>query len=210
MHWHRIDRSEGGQRRVVKAKTKVSLTRSEIIETALELVAEVGVDKLSMRQLSERLGASLGATYRHVSTKDELLSLCARALYERSYRPRLESDDPMEWVRVQLVSLLATLFAHPGMASYVINQPDLVPTEMIDTVQTALLDAGFTQEDADAARLVLYFYLAGVMLSDTSAVFAAAGATARADRLVSAGLDYILLARRPAQRRPGRPARRSH
>jgi AcrR family transcriptional regulator len=68
---------------VTKPKPRASLSTPEIVDAALELISQVGVDNLSMRQLSSHLGASLGATYRHLPTKQALLEVCAKQLFDR-------------------------------------------------------------------------------------------------------------------------------
>ncbi|MDQ1697815.1 MAG: TetR/AcrR family transcriptional regulator, tetracycline repressor protein [Frankiaceae bacterium] len=178
---------------MARPKARASLSKDEIVDVALGLIAEVGVDQLSMRQLSDRLGASLGATNRHVPTKEALLALCGRALYERSYRPRGPEDDPLDWVREQLVTLHELLISHPGMATYVVNQPDLVTPELVAAVQESLIDAGLSEAEADAARLVLYFYSAGVLVTDSAALLSAAGLS-DPGVMFTAGIDYILRA----------------
>src|ERR1700722_3475006 len=59
------------------------LDKQSIVSAALDIIAERGVAGLSMRLLSQRLGVSLGATYRHVPNKDDLLRLVAANLYAR-------------------------------------------------------------------------------------------------------------------------------
>jgi len=51
-----------------------ALNRQAYIDAALEVVAEVGVDKLSMRKVASRLGVSAMAMYKHFPNKEELLT----------------------------------------------------------------------------------------------------------------------------------------
>ncbi|MFD0530787.1 TetR family transcriptional regulator [Kitasatospora arboriphila] len=48
--------------------------RGNLIAAALALVTEIGVERLQMRQVSERSGVALGTTYRYFSSKDHLLA----------------------------------------------------------------------------------------------------------------------------------------
>lgn len=48
--------------------------RRNLIGAALDLVSEIGVEKLQMKQVSERSGVALGTTYRYFSSKDHLLA----------------------------------------------------------------------------------------------------------------------------------------
>src|SRR3981081_4526352 len=65
------------------ADRQAGLGKDTILAAALDTHPERGVAGLSMRVLSQRLGVSLGATYRHVPNKDELLRLVAADLYAR-------------------------------------------------------------------------------------------------------------------------------
>ncbi|MEW1846894.1 TetR/AcrR family transcriptional regulator [Nonomuraea angiospora] len=47
--------------------------RGALIETALELIAEHGVQGFSMAEASRRLGVAVSAPYRHFADRDELL-----------------------------------------------------------------------------------------------------------------------------------------
>jgi AcrR family transcriptional regulator len=49
-------------------------TRTRILDTALELIAEKGFAGTSTRELSERLGFTKAALYYHFRTKDDLLA----------------------------------------------------------------------------------------------------------------------------------------
>jgi AcrR family transcriptional regulator len=48
--------------------------RRNLIEAALALVNEIGVDRVQMKQVSERSGVALGTAYRYFSSKDHLLA----------------------------------------------------------------------------------------------------------------------------------------
>src|ERR1700722_20475670 len=63
------------------------LSDREIVRAARDLIAEVGVQGLSMRRLSAKLGVALGATYHHVPPKRDLLLLVAHDLYEEVHVP---------------------------------------------------------------------------------------------------------------------------
>ena len=54
---------------------RTPLDRHRIAATAMEMIDEVGVEKLTMRALAARLDVSAMALYHHVEDKDELLRL---------------------------------------------------------------------------------------------------------------------------------------
>jgi len=51
-----------------------TLTRARVLEAAIELADEQGVDALSMRTLGARLGVEAMSLYNHVASKDDVLS----------------------------------------------------------------------------------------------------------------------------------------
>jgi AcrR family transcriptional regulator len=69
-------------------------TREAIRSVALELFAEQGYDKTSLREISERLGVTKAAVYYHFKTKEEILvSLIEDFLSQ--------VDDVVDWAQSQ-------------------------------------------------------------------------------------------------------------
>src|SRR6201986_4663262 len=100
------------------ADRPAGLDEQAILAAALDIIAERGVPGLSMRLLSQRLGVSLGATYRHVPNKNELLRLVARDLYAR-INPADDSADEFEQAKRVMLQIHGLLGAYPGMAAHI-------------------------------------------------------------------------------------------
>jgi TetR/AcrR family tetracycline transcriptional repressor len=66
------------------------LRREQVVEAALELLDEVGLDGFTTRALTDRLGVQRGALYWHVKSKQELLA----AVTELVLRPVFADDGP--------------------------------------------------------------------------------------------------------------------
>ena len=64
------------------------LTRERLVEAALELVNEEGLDGLSMRALADRLQVKASSLYWHVRDRSELLELLGESILETVSRPR--------------------------------------------------------------------------------------------------------------------------
>ena len=58
-----------------KSLKREQLDLNQIIEASIKILADKGLDKLSMRQLAHYLGVSPMAMYRHVKDKDELFNI---------------------------------------------------------------------------------------------------------------------------------------
>lgn len=56
------------------------LHRDQIVDTALALVDDVGLDKLSTRALADRLGVASPALYWHFRSKDDLVAAMVEAM----------------------------------------------------------------------------------------------------------------------------------
>src|SRR5579871_2858478 len=91
------------------------LSDREIVRVAKRIIAESGVEGLTMRRLSTELGVALGATYNHVPTRHELLVLVGQDLYKEVMAPAVRGN----WhVRVKslMVNLSTIVARYPGMA----------------------------------------------------------------------------------------------
>ncbi|MFE4691087.1 TetR/AcrR family transcriptional regulator [Streptomyces sp. NPDC056749] len=69
-------------------------TRQRIQDVALELFAEQGYEKTSLREIAERLQVTKAALYYHFKTKDDILS----GIFEDLNRP---VEELLEWGREQ-------------------------------------------------------------------------------------------------------------
>ena len=67
------------------------LTEKQIVDAALTIIRQEGLDALSMRRLSRELGRSAMAPYWHVADKQELLDLVAREVLSEVAVPAPDS-----------------------------------------------------------------------------------------------------------------------
>ncbi|MCR1782572.1 TetR family transcriptional regulator [Nocardioides carbamazepini] len=61
--------------------------RTDVVERAIEVLDEHGLDALSMRRLAGDLGVQPGALYHHFTNKDALLAAIADEILRRGRRP---------------------------------------------------------------------------------------------------------------------------
>ena len=128
---------------------RAPLTIEGIVDAALALIDEQGLEKLSMRRLGARLGVEAMTLYHHVPNKDALLDLLVeRAITRANF---LEADVAIGW-RERLER-----FAHRYRA-ILTERPNLVPLIATRPVRSAeglrhlaaggaaLMRAGFTLE----------------------------------------------------------------
>jgi TetR/AcrR family tetracycline transcriptional repressor len=89
---HRMEHSIKGSAKTIaasKSRPRVRSTKLDhhaIIETALKLLDDKGLEGFQMRALGERLHVQASALYWHVGDKSELVSHMARTFYDKAVR----------------------------------------------------------------------------------------------------------------------------
>jgi AcrR family transcriptional regulator len=178
----------GDEQPAAAADRAPGLDKDAIVAAALEIIAERGVAGLSMRVLSQRLGVALGATYRHVPNKDELLRLVAAHLYAQ-IRPADDTDgdgfDQAKHVMLQIHDVLA---AYPGMAAHIAqNIPEFTSEHLARLITDPLQAAGLSADEAARIVFTLILLNAGHML-----IRVPAGLDEEAAAAFEEGVDLIL------------------
>jgi AcrR family transcriptional regulator len=68
---------------VTKTKYHHGDLRKSLVSTASDMVAEAGIEGLSLRKLAEKIGVSRTAAYHHFTDKNDLLCAIAEQAFER-------------------------------------------------------------------------------------------------------------------------------
>lgn len=173
------------------AVANVGLSDRRVVEAARRIVAECGVDGLTMRKLSDELGVTLGATYRHVPSKRDVLLLVAHDLYGDA-----KLQDQGAWdVRVKrlMLDIAQIMSAHPGMSTFnTANAEETRPVELDRAVTAILKEAGFSRQGIDTVIAALFFYVHGIVSSGLISNGDGKPSQVRIRRLVERGLDLLL------------------
>jgi AcrR family transcriptional regulator len=139
------------------------LTRDDVIDAAVELVAERGYAGLSMRSLAERCGVATMTLYRHVRTKEDLLgALADRALGEIEL-PAPGASTWQEEVAAVFRSMHDVLLAHPDLVEIAAKQhvAGQAAYRGAEVVLDALRRAGIEGEAAASAFGMLVAFTLG-------------------------------------------------
>jgi len=167
------------------------LSDRQIVQAAREIITELGVDGLTMRTLSARLGVALGATYHHVPTKRDLLLLVAHELYDEVVLPEKGTWD--QRVKKLMISVAEVVGRYPGMAAFLnANAADSMPADLRRRVFSLLEDAGFNKRNNDAVRGALFIYVNGVNSGTIKGGMPAGLRPADVKRMFQDGLDILL------------------
>ena len=146
------------------------LTRERVVTEALAVIAEDGVQALTMRSLAARLGVVPGAVYHHVRNKQQLQDLVLdNVLAEID----VHLDPSLGWtdqLKVLAHRLRRVLEAHPGVAGILKTRDPLGPHSLAlaEAFLEPLQAAGFGDREAGLAFFLLVDYTIGFAVSDTS------------------------------------------
>ncbi|MFI6167149.1 mycofactocin system transcriptional regulator MftR2 [Nocardia sp. NPDC051052] len=138
-----------------------TLSESEIVEAALRVVREDGVEKLSMRRLSRELGVSPMAPYYYVADKRELLDLVATAALTGVRTPPAESGPWQRRLRDLIDQIDDKLRKHPGLGDVLIEQMLGKQLDLIAAIMEILFEAGFNDRNVLVAYATIHTYLFG-------------------------------------------------
>jgi AcrR family transcriptional regulator len=141
------------------------LTKSRIYATALQLIAQDGMARFSMRKLAQHLGVEAMALYKHVANKAALLDGVVVLLLE-------EIDVPTEghWttrLRGIAHSYRRLALAYPQLYPLLVMRP--LPAEsrpVLEEMWTVLAEAGLVEDRRLVALRTLTCYLVGFELSE--------------------------------------------
>ena len=82
----------------VGRRQQIRLDRQHILDEALALIEDEGLDALSTRRLATRLSVQAPALYWHIGGKEDLLGLVARAFYAEARAAVPAATDWREWL----------------------------------------------------------------------------------------------------------------
>jgi AcrR family transcriptional regulator len=143
------------------------LTRQRVVAEALAVIAQDGVQALTMRSLATRLGVVPGALYHHVRNKQQLQDLLLdNVLAEVDVR----LDPSLRWneqLKVLAQRLRQVLEAHPGIAGILKTRDPLGPHSLAlaEAFLAPLQTAGFGDREAGLAFFLLLDYTIGFAVS---------------------------------------------
>ncbi|CCH33624.1 TetR/AcrR family transcriptional regulator C-terminal domain-containing protein [Actinosynnema sp. NPDC047251] len=144
------------------------LTRERIVEAAVALLDEEGVDRLTMRRLADRLAVSAPSLYWHVDTKDDVVDLAVDAVFRE---PPAAGAGWREDVTAVLEGWRAALLRHPWAAAVPARRrPAIGPNFLaqMEHLQAALVRAGFAGTGLSAATWALYNHVLGSAASQAA------------------------------------------
>ena len=126
---------------------RVPLSRDRVLQAALRLVDEGGLESLTMRTLGRALGVEAMSLYNHVANKDDLLDGITDLVLGEIELPSSEGD----WkaaVRQSAISAHAILRRHRWASSLAMSPARNIPVRIrnMEWTLSQLREAGFSAE----------------------------------------------------------------
>jgi TetR/AcrR family tetracycline transcriptional repressor len=148
----------------------MALDRAQVVGAALELLDEVGLDGLTMRELAGRLDVRAPALYWHFRNKRELIDEMAVAMVAAAM-PAVRALGPDEnwadWVAERGRQLRRVLLSRRDSALLLSStRPAARQWEPIERQIDNLTRAGLSPADALRSMLVLSRYVAGFVMEE--------------------------------------------
>jgi AcrR family transcriptional regulator len=143
------------------------LTRQRVVAEALAVIAQDGVQAMSMRALATRLRVVPGALYHHFGNKQQLQDLVLDGVLAEVDFHTNPSLAWTEQLKILATRLRQVLEAHPGVAGILKTRDPLGPHSLAlaEAFLLPLQTAGFADREAGLAFFLLIDYTIGFAVS---------------------------------------------
>lgn len=140
-----------------------TISRAQVVDAALELIARQGYGRLTIRRLADELGVAPMSLYRHVRDKDDLLDEVVDRLMGDSWKPRTRRSDWRAWVAEASEKLRRFLVGEPTALYVFLRHPVLTPSNLarMRAMIEVLRQAGFDERSAHQAYAAVHTYTIG-------------------------------------------------
>lgn len=152
--------------------------REEILDAALAIADERGLDGVSMRAVAERVGVTPMALYRHVGGKTELLDAMVGHLLSALLPPDAgqAQDQAQRWderLGALARGFRAMVLRHPWAAPLLLSRPAVTPDAAgaVDVIYAALIEAGVPEREVPRLERLLTTFVIGFVASEVSGRF---------------------------------------
>ncbi|MGO1849158.1 TetR/AcrR family transcriptional regulator [Microbacterium sp.] len=177
----------------MNVESSAALNRDLIVDTALAIVREDGLQKVTMRAVGSRLGVTPMALYRHIGDREELSRLVVDrigAAFELDCAGEAPWDEKAtSWARVQRRGLRQ----YPGVAAWLMDNGPAGRNayRVLDLLAEALTEAGFDNAQvARGATLIMSWTFSRVAIEDNADLRKAARRPNRSREFVSGLSDF--------------------
>jgi AcrR family transcriptional regulator len=184
-------------RKSERRRKRRPLDQAQVVQAALALLDEVGLDELTMRRLAGQLGVKAASLYRHVHNKDELLALLGDEI-SGEIPASSGSGSWQEQLTEIAWNVRRGLLAHRDAARVLANSPPVGPRRLrhIEAVLRVLRMTGLRDRDAARAAYHLNNFVTEFAADEARfAAYASAPGSSRRKILAEARRQFASLPR---------------
>lgn len=170
---------------------RVGRPRRLTLDVLLDTANEMGLQNLSMKRLSARLGVGIATVYRYVSDRDELVRL---ALARRAYRPFVVEDGD-HWANV-VRNYAASLFSAISQEAFMLTSymeggyGVALEVELVERLLAALTERGFQHDEAARLCRTIGHLVGGAAMAHIHTLALHKAGTDRVRKLAAAITDH--------------------
>ncbi|SHF64544.1 TetR/AcrR family transcriptional regulator C-terminal domain-containing protein [Streptoalloteichus hindustanus] len=174
------------------------LTQAVVLDAALTLLDEVGLDELSTRRLATSLGVRVGALYWHYPSKQALLDAMADRIIAEAATMPLPDADWDDKLRALAGAHRDAMLAHPDGARIIATMSTPGPNgrSFFERTVAVLRETGLSTDEANVGADAITSYVNGFTIEEQARKI---DRIARSDRdhAFAAGLAIVLNGLRP-------------
>lgn len=146
-----------------------TLNRERVLEAAIELADEIGIDSLTIRKLAERLDVGTMTIYHHVPSKEAIIDGMVETVFNEIEKPPVD----VGWktaIRQRCVSARRVLKLHPWAAPLMESRTAPGPANLShhDAVLGCLRNGGLSLQLAAHAYAILDSYIYGYAFEEAT------------------------------------------
>jgi TetR/AcrR family transcriptional regulator, tetracycline repressor protein len=147
-----------------------TLTREQIVDTAVEAVKAGRYEEMTIRSLAADLGVAPMTLYGHIKDRDDLLDEVTDRLLAECWRPRKDFDTWQQWIMEAARRFRRLLVNKPAVLHVFLSHPVASPAaiERMDAMLEVLSTAGFNEEEALRIYATLHTYTIGFAALEAS------------------------------------------
>jgi AcrR family transcriptional regulator len=155
-----------------RAQPRAPLSRERVLQTALRLTDQGGLESFSMRKLGQELGVEAMALYYHFANKDEIVDGIVDLVFGEIFLP-LAGADWKTTQRQRAISLRDALLRHRWAIGLMESRRNPGPASLRhhDAVIGNLRSAGFDMESVAHAYSLFDGYIYGFALTKMNLPF---------------------------------------
>jgi AcrR family transcriptional regulator len=141
---------------------KSTLNRAKVLEVAIELADEIGIEALTIRKLAERLGVGAMTIYHHLPSKEAIIDGMVEIVFAEIEKP----SPGVDWktaMRQRCISARRVLNRHPWAAPLMESRLSPGPANLShhDAVIGALRNGGLSIQMTAHAYAILDSFIYG-------------------------------------------------